>query len=248
MQEKLLKKIISDYSGQDSEKLVDILYDKQNVNEFLIAKKLNLTINQTRNMLYKLADTGLVQFIRKKDKKKGGWYTYFWTLKVKRSLLKYKEKILGEIAGLEGQLKSLETERHFYCENCDIEYNEESALLNDYTCPECGEILKMKDPANFTGHIKREIKNLNDTLAQVDEEIGQIEVKELKSKGRRLKAEQKKKDEEKKKRKLEREKEKKKALRDMKKKPAKKSSKKADKKHAKKNSFLKSIKKFSKKK
>ncbi len=72
MQEKILKKIVPQFAGQGSEKLVDLLFKKQNVNEFLIAKKLNLTINQTRNMLYKLADEGLVEFIRKKDKKKGG--------------------------------------------------------------------------------------------------------------------------------------------------------------------------------
>ena len=50
--------------------IVDLLYGKANVNEFLIAKKLNVTINQARNILYKLGDEGLVSFIRKKDKKK----------------------------------------------------------------------------------------------------------------------------------------------------------------------------------
>ncbi|MBU0466629.1 MAG: hypothetical protein KKF39_03040 [Nanoarchaeota archaeon] len=211
MQERLLKKIITDCAGPESEKLVDILYKKQNVNEFIIAKKLDLTINQTRNMLYKLADSGLVQFIRKKDKKKGGWYTYFWTLKTKRSLFKYKEKILKESTSLESRLKSLETERHFYCENCDIEYNEENALLQDYTCPECGEILKMKNPAEFTGHIKKEIKGLQEIQSQINEEIKNVEAKEEKSKERRLKVEKKEKEEERKKRKLERDKEKKKA-------------------------------------
>jgi len=88
MQIKLLKDIVSSIVGQSSSKIVDLLYDKKNVNEFLIAKKLGLTINQTRNVLYRLADEGLVSFIRKKDNKKGGWYTYFWTLNSGKSFVK----------------------------------------------------------------------------------------------------------------------------------------------------------------
>ena len=71
MQIKLLKDIVSSIVGQSPAKIVDLLYGKKNVNEFLIAKKLKLTINQTRNILYKLADEGLVGLVRKKASKKG---------------------------------------------------------------------------------------------------------------------------------------------------------------------------------
>ena len=118
MQIRLLKKIVSDVAGTEAEKIVDLLYDKKNVNEFLIAKKLVLTINQTRNILYKLADEGLVTFIRKKDKKKGGWYTYFWTLSTGRSLIKFKEKILKNIEQMQHQLNSRTTKRFFICKLC----------------------------------------------------------------------------------------------------------------------------------
>src|SRR3989344_5879391 len=80
MQIDLLKEIVSSVAGEKAKAVVDLLHQKKNVNEFLVAKKLKLTINQTRNILYKLADEGLVSFIRKKDTKKGGWDTYFWTL------------------------------------------------------------------------------------------------------------------------------------------------------------------------
>jgi len=246
MQERLLKKIITDFAGPDSEKLVDLLYKKQNVNEFLIAKRMDLTINQTRNMLYKLGDEGLVKFIRKKDKKKGGWYTYFWTLKIKRCLLKYKERVDNEIEKLEKQQRSIKLERHYYCENCDLNYNEESALLNEYTCPECGETLKIKDTTKTSEHIDNEIKRLRSTLAQLKEDIEEIEKKEEKSKERRLKLEKKKKEEERKRRRLEREKEKKKAMKGKKipkKKVKKKPAKKVKKKPAKKKTTKKAKKK-----
>lgn len=232
MQDKLLKKILPEVAGPEAEKLVDLLFNKVNVNEFLIAKKMNMTINQTRNMLYKLADEGLVQFIRKKDKKKGGWYTYFWTLKVKRSLLRYRDKLMKEFSSLQDQLESLEKERHYVCVNCDVEYNEENALLHDYTCPECGEILKVKETSVVTGTIKNEMKKLQDVVSQIDQEVAILEQKELKTKEKRIKEETQQKELERKKKREERQREKKKAMKAAK--PKKKENKKEKKKEKKK--------------
>jgi len=247
---KLLKKIITDLAGPEAEKLVDLLYKKQNVNEFIIAKKLELTINQTRNMLYKLADEGLVGFIRKKDKKKGGWYTYFWTFRVKRSLLKFKEEITKSLKDLQHQLKIRETERHFYCKNCDIEYNEENAMLQEYICAECGEVLEIRETKKILHHIKSEMKKLEEVLSQIDQEIKYIEVKEQKAEDRKLKAELKKKELERKKRKIERDKEKAKAKKEAekeKKKKARGRAKKKIKKRFKKKARKKQKKKVKKK-
>ena len=229
MKEKLLKKIIQNISGQGTEQLVDLLYDKKNVNEFLIAKKLGTTINQTRNILYKLADEGLIRFVRKKDKKKGGWYTYFWTLEVKKILVKHKEKIDNEISELANQLKTRENSRFYVCKNCHLEYDEENALLNEYTCQECGETLETKENGALLNQIKNEITRLRLTEKEVAEYIEEIESKENKTIKRRTKLELKKKTEERaKKRKAaqkEREKLKKKSTKAVKKKPSKKKKK-----------------------
>jgi len=61
-----LKEICLNLVGKNAGAVVDLLFNKENVNEFLIADKLGLTINQTRNVLYKLSDNGLVSFARKK--------------------------------------------------------------------------------------------------------------------------------------------------------------------------------------
>ena len=180
MTEQILKKIIPIYAGQNAEKLVDLLYKKQNVNEFLISKKMNLTINQTRNMLYKLADEGLVSFIRKKDKKKGGWYTYFWSLNIKKSLNKYKEKIEENILSLNERLKNLEKERYFHCKYCDLDYTEEDAIINEYKCKECGEVLEIKDNTQPTIQIKKDIEKLKQSLETISKEVHELEQKEKK--------------------------------------------------------------------
>ena len=97
MYQELLKEIVGSTAGEKAKGIVDLLYGKKNVNEFLITKKLKLLINQTRHILYKLADEGLVSFIRKKDSKKGGWYTYYWTLHIGKGLSKYKENLVSNI-------------------------------------------------------------------------------------------------------------------------------------------------------
>ena len=64
MQTKFLKKIVEEVEGVNSGKIVDLLLKKKkDVNEFLIAKNLGLTINQTRNLLYKLSYLGILVII-----------------------------------------------------------------------------------------------------------------------------------------------------------------------------------------
>src|SRR3989344_9158373 len=145
MQERFLKEIVKDVVGGEAEKIVDLLNGKKNINEFLIAKKLNLTINQTRNILYKLGDVGLVSFIRKKDSKKGGWYTYFWTLNTGKAIELLRGKILSKVEGMEGNMGRMKKERFYYSPDVGIEYSEEQALENDFIDPESGSVLELKD-------------------------------------------------------------------------------------------------------
>jgi len=189
----LIKRIVDSIAGQNAPDIVDILYGRANVNEFMIAKKLGITINQARNILYKLADEGLVSFIRKKDKKNGGWYTYFWTLDIRKSLVALQRKILNEIENFENQLKSKKTKRFYHCSNCDMEMSEENALLHNFTCPECGEVFELKDNLEVVESLEKNIHELKDNLLFVEDEILVIEKKEEIVKIRRLKAEEKKK-------------------------------------------------------
>jgi transcription initiation factor TFIIE subunit alpha len=222
MQVELLKSIVSSFAGQSSEGIVDLLFNKKNVNEFLIAKNLELTINQTRNILYKLADEGLVSFIRKKDKKKGGWYTYFWTLNSGKSLLKFRDKLVVDIENLTNQLDSRKSKTFFYCKNCEIEYNEENALLHEYTCPECGEILEVRESGEIVSHLESELVKLKELLGQVNVEVEEVEKKEGRARSRRRRAEAKEKENERLKRKRKREREAKKAGKGKKEKSKKK--------------------------
>lgn len=196
MQINLLKSVVSSISGQSTSGIVNLLYEKKNVNEFLIAKKLKLTINQTRNILYKLADEGIVSFIRKKDRKKGGWYIYFWTLNTGKGLLKFRETLMKNLENFKNQLNVRKTERFYYCSNCNIESNEENALLYQYTCPECGEVLQLKDKAKEVETLEKEIAKIEGIIREIDSEMELIVKKEESVRARKTRAEEKKKSKE----------------------------------------------------
>jgi len=188
MQIKFLKSIVETLTNKQSVAIVDLLVGKKDVNEFLIAKKLGLTINQTRNILYKLSDFGLVSFIRKKDKRKG-WYIYFWTLNVAKSLDLLEGKLKRELQGLESQLKSRKEKRYYVCKTCNIEVSEEVALLNDFICPECEEVYELSDSQEVIKRLEKEISRLRKEIKIIAEEKIKEEEKIEKKKAKKAEKE-----------------------------------------------------------
>ena len=170
MQIKFIKEVVGGIVGKQAEDIVDLLLGKNNINEFIISKKLNLTINQTRNILYKLSDYGLVSSIRKKDKKKG-WYTYFWKIETLKTLEFLKRELIKKIEQLKYQIKSRETKIFYICNRCNIEFNEENALLHDFICSECGDVFTIRDNSKILKELKKTLINYEKELEEIEEEI-----------------------------------------------------------------------------
>src|SRR3989344_6210695 len=208
MQIKFLKTIVEDLVGKQSIPIIDLLVGKKDVNEFQIAKKLNLTINQTRNILYKLSDYSLVSFIRKKDRKKG-WYIYFWTLNIFQSLDLFENNLKKELNQVESELKNRKENRFYICKTCSIEVSEENALLNDFVCPECEEVYQLGDNQEIIQQLTKRIIKLNKEIELVSLEKGKESEKIEKKKVKKIKKAEKEKSELRKKIKKEREKERK---------------------------------------
>jgi len=171
MQVKLLHDLVEELAGVNTGRIVEILFGKKDVNEFLIAKKMDLTINQVRNILYKLSADGLVSFIRKKDKRKG-WYIYYWTLKTEKCLVKLESSLVAKIDGLHHVLGNREMKRFYVCKSCDIEVGEEKALDHGFSCEECAEVYELSDnsgPIRDTkSKITRTEKNLKLILSELE--------------------------------------------------------------------------------
>ncbi len=164
----LLKELVGRFAGESSEPIVDIIAGDKPINEFKIAEKLKLTINQTRNILYKLSAHSIVSSVRKKDEKKG-WYIYSWTIDVAKALSNFVDLKKKEIKNYEHLLHSRQTKGFYVCPNGDIETSEENALLHDFICQECGQLLQ---PQNY----EKEIEELKSKINAANAEISTIQV------------------------------------------------------------------------
>jgi len=191
MQVKLLYDLVEEMAGAGTGRIVDILFGKKDVNEFLIAKKMELTINQIRNILYKLSAEGLVSFIRKKDKRKG-WYIYYWTLKTEKCLVKLEQSLIKKIKNLNEILRSREVKRFYVCKPCGIEVGEEKALEHEFTCEECAEIYELLDNSRPIRDTKAKITRTEKELALIQKELEATREKERKRRARESRKEAKK--------------------------------------------------------
>ncbi|MCR4284621.1 MAG: hypothetical protein NUV97_01090 [archaeon] len=190
MQIKLLHDLVEEMANEGTGRIVDILFRKKDVNEFTIAKKMNLTINQVRNILYKLSADGLVSFIRKKDKRKG-WYIYYWTLKTEKCLEKLEQSLLSKIKDFKNILGNRETKRYYVCKSCNIEVTEEKALENGFTCEECAEVYELSDNSGSIRETKTIITKTEKDLALIVNELSTVREKDKKKRKRADKKEQK---------------------------------------------------------
>ena len=161
--DKLVDDFISEVIGKDVLELVQYLKKRQNVSEFKLAEHFNLTVNQIRNMLYRLYAHNLVDFTRKKDKKKG-WYIYYWDFYLKRAFdaaLAHKEKRLGVLKEL---LKREETGQYFSCPDNDVRLEFERAIEHGFKCPECDKVLVQDNNS-------RKVQRLTKTIEELEEEV-----------------------------------------------------------------------------
>ena len=166
----LLKELVMRLAGKGAENIIDVLFKKKNVNEFKIAEKLDITINQARNIIYKLSDAGIISSIKKKDKKKG-WYTYFWTLEIYKALLVLEKIRRQEITTLQKILKNRETRTFYFCQADNIEMSEETALHHNFSCPECGQLLQPAPKEKRLKEINSRIDATNKVLVSISEHL-----------------------------------------------------------------------------
>jgi|TARA_Y100000310_G_scaffold328431_1_gene396552 transcription factor E len=180
MLKKFLEEIVVDVAGKQAEEMIDLLITPKYINEFIVAKKLDITVNQVRNMLYKLSDHGMASHIRKKDKRKG-WYTYFWKIEILKSLELLRDILKKRIIQTEHQIKNREIKVFYICKRCNVEFNEENSLLQDFTCNECGNIFEIKDNTRLLRELKKDLLKNEKNFSLINEEI-EIEKEKIEKK------------------------------------------------------------------
>jgi transcription initiation factor TFIIE subunit alpha len=155
----VIEEVVAKVAGADVVPLVHELKNKKNVSEFKLAEKMNLEVNQTRNMLYRLYQANMVSFLRRKDKKKG-WYIYYWTFhpnSLKHLMSELRRK---ELSSLSDILKKEEEGNFYVCPNKCIRLSFDSVFDFGFKCPECGEIMITDNNSEKVDVMKKRIEKL----------------------------------------------------------------------------------------
>ena len=172
----LMEELVKEVAGDDVLALLRLILGKSNVSEFKIAEKLNITVNQVRNMLYRLNEHNLVAFTRKKDKEKG-WYIYFWTFDTFNARLLIIERKQKKIAELKRMINEENTTGMYVCPSRCIRVNAQQALDLEYKCTTCNTLLKEEDSRQLVEKTKNYIEKLraelNEALAAEEERLAE---------------------------------------------------------------------------
>ncbi len=177
--------VIEDVAGQDVLPLIGVLKGKKNVSEFTLAEQLKEEINTIRNKLYRLYDSNLVEFTRKKDRKKG-WYIYYWTFVPSRIPFLMKELKKKKLLKLKERLVTEQNSNFFICSNKCLRLTFDKATDFEFKCPECGSLMNQEDNAAKIQHMIQEIESLEKQMEPVFvqqhvheslEEIDAVEIK-----------------------------------------------------------------------
>ena len=180
-EDEVIATVIETVAGEDVLPLIEVLKGKKNVSEFTIAEQLKEEINTIRNKLYRLYDSNLVEFTRKKDKKKG-WYIYYWTFVPSRIPHLMKEMKKKRLEKLKDKLKSEENVNFFECPNKCMRLTFDKAIDFEFKCPECGSLMNQEDNAKKVLHIQKEIEVLerdisNEPVLVIEEPMEETRVK-----------------------------------------------------------------------
>lgn len=176
---KAIEEVVINLAGDDTPPLMYLLKGKKNVSEFKLAERMNVTVNQVRNMLYRLHKHNLVSFTRKKDKKKG-WYIYYWTLNIKNIKDARFELKKKQLADFKKRLAKESSAQFFVCPNKCSRLTMENALEVDFRCQECGSLMGQQDNSRTVDNIKKRIVELEQEIKEEEEERAEELQKKLK--------------------------------------------------------------------
>lgn len=152
-------------SGENGVRIIDLLGDKKNLSEFIIADKLKLDMQTVRNTLYKLHTHNVATYIRKKDRQKG-WYISYWTFNKKRigDLIIVMKKM--QLDKLSERLNKEEDSKgvFFICTKACARLDFDQATEFEFKCPECGSLLQQQENIRTIEHLRERINELKSEI------------------------------------------------------------------------------------
>ena len=160
----VLQQVIGD---PDAEKIIFYLKDKSNISEFIIAEELDLEIHRTRKLLYRLLDSNIVSFKRKKDKIKG-WYICYWDFNesaIPHLEEKYRQE---EIEKIRERLNTEQGGIFYMCRYAHVRLGFEESFEQNFKCPECGQLMNQLDNERTISFLENKLTALEAEQAEYE--------------------------------------------------------------------------------
>lgn len=180
--DKFIVELVEEVAGKESVSLVNLMGNRP-ISEFKLADKLKDTVNRIRNHLYKLNSHSLVDFIRKKDRRKG-WYIYYWAFDKNKAIglvLSLKKKKIEELKKQSQKEKECD---YFVCKADGTRLAQEEAMEQNFKCPECADLLIRDENAKRIDKVNREINKLEKEVVEINDVLNKEREKELKKEER----------------------------------------------------------------
>ena len=161
-----LMKVARLFGGDEAVTVVNILKNKSEATDEMLANESSVRLNTVRKILYKLYDHGLVSCTRVRDEKTG-WFIFYWKLQTdqldafirsrkRRVLEKLKHKLDYEI-----------NHSFFICKKCgDVRVTFEEAMESSFRCSKCGGQLESSENAPVVEFLEKRIKQIEAELKQ----------------------------------------------------------------------------------
>jgi len=156
---KMTEEVVTELVGEHALPIVDFLRGKTKISEFIIAEELELEINETRNILYKLFEHNIVTFLRKKDRIKG-WYICYWDLNEHMVPQLQRKLNVQKLEKMKERLAKEQEGTFFLCNNACSRMDFDKAMEFQFKCPECGGLMSQQDNARTIEFLKQRIEEL----------------------------------------------------------------------------------------
>lgn len=160
---KQTQEVVEELVGEHAMPIVEFLKGKTKISEFIVAEELDMEINETRNILYKLLEHNIVSFIRKKDRIKG-WYICYWDFN--EHMVPHLHRKIHEtrLERMEERLEKELSATFYLCSNACSRMDFDKAMEFTFKCPECGSLMHQQDNTRTVEFLKDRIDELQKVL------------------------------------------------------------------------------------
>jgi transcription initiation factor TFIIE subunit alpha len=156
--------VVTELVGEHALPIIEFLRGKTKISEFIIAEELEMEINETRNILYKLLEHNIVSFIRKKDRIKG-WYICYWDFN-EHMIPQLERKLhVQKLEKMEERLTHEQSGTFYMCQNACSRMDFDRAMEFEFKCPECGSLMHQQDNGRTIEFLKDRVKELRKITA-----------------------------------------------------------------------------------